>query len=289
MLIDWFTVGAQVINFLVLVWLLKRYLYQPILKAIDVREQRIAAELANASNKQAAADAARDEFQARNARFDADRDALLAKATADAATEQKRLLAEARDAGDALRARQRAALQTERANLGESIARLTGREVLTVARRTLADLADADLEARMAGVFVRRLREMTPDAAAVLAEALRSAAGPACLRSTFELGDDAKAAIRQGLDTLVGGPVAVAFEIAPDQLCGIELRVGGHKLAWRIDDYLAGLSDKLDTLLEEQAARPAATDTASPAGSRATDPAVPPAGQPAPVVPAKNR
>jgi F-type H+-transporting ATPase subunit b len=51
MLIDWFTVGAQVLNFLILVWLMKRFLYQPILDAIDAREQRIAAELANAAAK----------------------------------------------------------------------------------------------------------------------------------------------------------------------------------------------------------------------------------------------
>ena len=44
MLIDWFTVGAQALNFIILVWLLKRYLYKPILNAVT-REKRIAAEL----------------------------------------------------------------------------------------------------------------------------------------------------------------------------------------------------------------------------------------------------
>ena len=38
MLIDWFTVGAQALNFVILVWLLKHFLYKPILNAIDVRE-----------------------------------------------------------------------------------------------------------------------------------------------------------------------------------------------------------------------------------------------------------
>ena len=37
MLIDWFTVAAQVVNFLILVWLLKRFLYQPILNAIPLQ------------------------------------------------------------------------------------------------------------------------------------------------------------------------------------------------------------------------------------------------------------
>ena len=45
MLINWFTVGAQVLNFIVLVWLLKRFLYGPVLNAIEAREKRVAAEL----------------------------------------------------------------------------------------------------------------------------------------------------------------------------------------------------------------------------------------------------
>ncbi len=55
MLIDWFTVGAQALNFLILVWLMKRFLYKPILHAIDEREKRIATELANADKKKAEA------------------------------------------------------------------------------------------------------------------------------------------------------------------------------------------------------------------------------------------
>lgn len=261
MLIDWFTVGAQLVNFLILIWLLKRFLYKPILKAIDAREQRIAAELDDAAGKQAAADAARDDFQARNTQFDADRDALVAKATADVAAERARLLTETRTASDAQRARQSAALQTERSNLSQAIARLTGREVLAATRKTLADLADADLEARMAAVFVRRLQAMDPAAQTELADALRAAAKPARVRSTFTLGDEPQAAIQQALDRLAGRPVAIAFETAPDEVCGIELTARGYRLAWRIDDYLAALADKLDALLAAQ------TIPGKPAGS----------------------
>ena len=62
MLFDWFTVGAQALNFLVLVWLMKRFLYKPILDAIDAREKRIASALADAALKQVAAQKERDEF-----------------------------------------------------------------------------------------------------------------------------------------------------------------------------------------------------------------------------------
>lgn len=55
MLIDWFTVAAQAVNFLVLVWLLKRFLYKPILGAMDAREQRIASQLRQAEAEKAEA------------------------------------------------------------------------------------------------------------------------------------------------------------------------------------------------------------------------------------------
>ena len=77
MLIDWFTIGAQVVNFLILVWLLKRFLYRPILHAIDSREKRIAAELTDAAAKQTEAQKERNEFQHKNEEFDRQRAALL--------------------------------------------------------------------------------------------------------------------------------------------------------------------------------------------------------------------
>ena len=88
MLIDWFTVAAQALNFLILVWLMKLFLYAPILHAIDAREKRIAAELADAAAKKAEAQKERDEFQRKNEEFDQQHAALLSKATDEAKAER---------------------------------------------------------------------------------------------------------------------------------------------------------------------------------------------------------
>src|SRR5450631_1658984 len=100
MLIDWFTVGAQAINFIILVWLLKRFLYKPILNAVDAREKRVAAELADAAAKKAEAVKERDEFRHKNEEFDQQRVTLLSKAAEEAKAERQRLLSEARQAAD---------------------------------------------------------------------------------------------------------------------------------------------------------------------------------------------
>src|ERR1700678_4385423 len=109
--INWFTVVAQAINFLILVWLLKRFLYQPILCAIDARERGIAAQLAAAEAKKAEAQQDRDEFQHKNEVFDQERAALLHKATDEANVERQHLLNVARQEADSLRAKRQEALQ----------------------------------------------------------------------------------------------------------------------------------------------------------------------------------
>src|SRR5450432_153154 len=123
MLIDWFTVIAQVVNFLILVWLLKRFLYRPILDAIDAREKRIAAELADADAKKAEAQRERDEFQHKNEEFDRERAALLTKATEEARAERERLLNEAREAADALKAKREESMSNEANSLSQAISR----------------------------------------------------------------------------------------------------------------------------------------------------------------------
>ena len=139
--IDWFTVVAQAINFLILVWLLKRFLYKPILHAIDEREKGIAAQLAEAEAKKAEAQKERDDFQHKNEAFDQARAALLEKAEDEAKVERQRLLDGARKDADALRAKLQDALRDEQLKLGQEIARWTQKEVFAITRTLFVGLA----------------------------------------------------------------------------------------------------------------------------------------------------
>ena len=268
MLIDWFTVSAQVVNFLILVWLMKRFLYKPILHAIDAREQRIAAELADADRKRAEAQKERDEFQHKNEEFDQQRAALLSKARDEAQAERQRLLDEARQTADALRARRQDALQREQQSLDDEIARRTRDEVFAIARKTLTDLAGTSLEERISEAFTRRLRELNDEAKEGLAKALKTSPAPVLLRSAFELPSEQRAAIQHALNETFSAEIQVRFETAPDVISGIELTANGRKVAWSIADYLASLKKSIGELLKEQAkpqAKPEAKAEPKPA------------------------
>lgn len=252
MLIDWFTVGAQALNFIILVWLLKRFLYKPILNAVDAREQRIAAELADADAKKAEAQKERDEFQHKNEEFDQQRAALLSKATDEARAERQRLLDEARKAADALSAKRQEALRNDANNLNQAIRRRTQQEVFAITRKALTDLATTSLEERMSEVFTRRLRTMDGKAKEGLGEALKTTSEPALVRSAFELPAAQRAAIQNALNETFSAEVHVRFETAPDLVSGVELTTNGQKIAWSIADYLASLEKGIGELLKEK-------------------------------------
>jgi len=287
MLIDWFTVSAQALNFLVLVWLLRRILYKPILNAIDAREKLIAVELSDAAAKKAEAQKERDEFQHKNDEFDEHRAALLTKATYEAKAERQRLIEEARKAADTLNAKRQEALRNEAKNLNDSIARRTQEEVFSIARKVLTDLAGTSLEERMVDVFTRRLRKMDGKAKEALGAGLKTAAEPPVLRSAIELPADERAKIQRAINETFSADIHLRFETAPDRIGGLELNTNGQKVGWSIADYLTLLEKGVSELLKQHD-KPDLKPTAKPGAKSEQEPKAKPESKPAFLGPAAS-
>lgn len=250
MLIDWFTVSAQAVNFLILVWLMKRFLYKPILNAIDAREKRIATELADADAKARDAKKERDEFMQKNEEFDQQRATFLSQAKDAANIERQRLIEEAIEAADALRAKRQEVMIADAKNLNQSINSRAQQEVFAIVRKTLSDLATVSLEERIGEVFTRRLREMDDHSKETMGNALRTMSSSALIRSAFELPVDQRAAIQNALNETFLAQIPVKYETTPDLIGGIELIANGQSLAWSITDYLSMLEKNVTELLE---------------------------------------
>ncbi|MDW7761710.1 MAG: F0F1 ATP synthase subunit delta [Acidobacteriota bacterium] len=256
MLIDWFTVVAQIVNFLILVYLLKRFLYKPILKAIDAREKRIASEIENAEKKRAEARKERDAFQQKNKELEEHRDELMSRAEDEAKSERRRLIEEAQNAADVMRGKRREALKREHESLKDEIRRRIREEVFAVSRKALSDLAGASLEERMGEVFGKRLRELDEETKKKLSEALAASSEPVLVRSAFDLPDEQREAIQAAVKEAISAEIPVKFETAPDLVGGIELVAKGHKVAWSIADYLSSLEKDVEARLQPQTPNP---------------------------------
>jgi F-type H+-transporting ATPase subunit b len=266
-LIDWFTVGAQAVNFLILVWLLRRFLYRPVMAAIDAREKRGSEKIVAASAQEAKAQVAAEELRKRSEALDRDREGIMRRAAEEGAAEHQRLFESARQDSQALRSKLTQTLATERTELGRQLSMRAQAEVFAVAHKALFDLAGASLEDRMIEVFIARLRGLSDqqrlevagvNVSTALPGAIASAipARSALVRSAFAPSPAARAHIEDAIRERLGANVAVRYETAPELICGVELTVDGLKLAWSVADYLSSLARDVAAL--------AATDLAPP-------------------------
>ena len=269
MLIDWFTVAAQALNFVILAWLMKRFLYKPILDAIDAREKRIATELAAAGRKKTEAQHERDEFQKKNEDFEKQRAALLEKARADADAERQTLMDAARQAADALTAKRQASIAGEAKALVQALRQRAQTEVFDIARKALTELAGTSLEASACELFIARLKGLEGAPKDALAAALSGTKDDVVVRSAFELSITQRRAIHEAIADTFGVKLDLHYATDPALVAGIELVARGQKFAWTLSDYLASLEQGVGDLLKDRA-RGAAASTVHAGGPPTT-------------------
>ncbi len=246
MLIDWFTVIAQIINFVILIALLKRFLYKPILKAIDAREKRIAEQLAEADQAKASAEQLQDEFRQKNEQLANQQAHRLHEIEADAAAERTRLLDEARKEARDLAARRALQLERDSVEFEALFQRAMGQATADAAERILKDLSGTDLEERMIDVLLERL----PDD---IRQSLGSKT-PLSIDSAHLIPDQRQQVIIEHIRGRHGDVGPVTFHLDPDLICGIRLRFADQTVLWSLSQHLNTLRGILDEtgLLESE-------------------------------------
>ncbi len=239
---DTFTLVAQVVNFLVLVVILRRFLFGPLRRVMDEREQRFARRRQEAEDQVAEARLLQEQARAEREQLERTRGDLLARAEAQAAEHLRHLLDEARSE---VAAQRDGWIQEERRDRSATLLALRPRlaaVVGAVCRQALQDLADQDLEGRMALGLARRLagaRDLP-------------ASGPFQVGSSRPLGPQARAALEQAL-----APAPLEYHVGPEDPPGVRVHAGGWELEWTLDSYLGNLQERVARLLEEEAGRAA--------------------------------
>jgi F-type H+-transporting ATPase subunit b len=254
MSINWFTVIAQIVNFLILAWLLKRYLYKPILNAIDEREKRIAAQIEDAEKKVGDANKEKETFTKKNENFDKERKGLMDKAVEEIKIEKQCLLEEARKAATDLSKKMAQSLKESQENLVTKISEKTKDEVFVIAGKTLKDLANITLEQQIVDVFIAHLKDLKDDEKKDLNAALTKSPAPVIIRSTFDITATQQPVLEQSIKDASGTNATFKFQTVPELISGIELNAGGYKISWSISGYLDSVKNSIKEIIKTQTA-----------------------------------
>jgi F-type H+-transporting ATPase subunit b len=253
MLIDWFTVVAQIANFALLVWLLKRFLYRPVLEAMAARQERVRETVAAAERQKAAAEAEITRLHAQQAELAGQKAAFIKAARDEAKATRDELLAQACKEAEERAATWRESLAREWKEFHEQLSQRTQAEAFAMARQALRDLADADVEERMAAAFAKKLAGMDAREKSNLQTAASGSSRPLLVRSGFQLGEPIRVMIRRALQDQLAAANEVVFETAPGVIAGIEVAFDGHKVAWTFEDFLHSLGENVNSLVQKEA------------------------------------
>jgi F-type H+-transporting ATPase subunit b len=250
--IDWFTFVAQILNFVILLFLLKRFLYRPVLDAIAQREQGIREQLDDARRKEEKAEAEGQALREERAELESRRDGLLEEAEREAAERRQELAEEVRAHADRVRQDWRESLRRQRQSFLQELRRRMGEETVQVAAQALRDLADAELEDQVIRVFLERMRAMEEEARDEFSAALAEASGRVVIRTAFPVPSERRDDIEDAVRAWAGTDVDLHFEDDPELALGIEMRAGDRKVGWSVSSYLDGLEARASRLLEAE-------------------------------------
>lgn len=252
MQIDWFTVVAQIINFLILVGLLKRFLYLPIIRAMDEREKGISMRLEEANLREREAKDEAASYREQREQLERSRRETLDEATEDAAQQRHKMVEAARDEVAQLQEQWQAAIRDERESFLNDLRREAGEKICEITARIMRDLANQRLQDHIVEVFFDRVRDLEGEERETLVEAIASTGGKVTVRTTFALEEEQRGRVTEIVRGRFAEKGKVEFETAEDLICGIELRSGGRRLGWSADNYLGALKESLAAALGEE-------------------------------------
>jgi F-type H+-transporting ATPase subunit b len=244
--INWITVAAQIVNFLVLVWLLKHFLYRPVLRAMDQREQRIVDRLGEAEEREQQAEEMVQRYQEKADELERRREDVLDETKEEADRQKNRLLDEAREEVAQTRANWQRQADQEKQEFLDNLGHHSAEVVQAIARHALQSLADAGLEERMVEVFIARLKSLDKDSRKTMAQA----SGPVRVSSAFELESTLRSRLTRAIHEQLREGIEIDYQQSPELLCGIEIASGGQRVAWHLADYLDQLRERIEQTFE---------------------------------------
>lgn len=240
--INWFTYGAQIVNFLILIALLQRFLYKPITKAMIQRKLQIKATVDEANEKRIAAEAELDKYFQQNLKLQEEKEEILLKTREEAEQERQKLVDKIHLEIEESKRKWYQEIAQERADFLINVRRRTLEEIYRVLRLSLRDLANLELEKQIINVFCERLEKEQDKLQQRYNNQIK-------VCSAFTLNDQQEQKICETIEKYTGKKNQITFEIQTDLICGITLTFADQEIVWSLENYLQNLSENLTTVI----------------------------------------
>ncbi|KKL50020.1 hypothetical protein LCGC14_2309690, partial [marine sediment metagenome] len=230
-----------ILNFLILVWLLKKFLYKPILNAVNEREKKITDELKHADIQKADAQSAQDDFKKKNHDFDAHKKALLDKAVDDVRIEKQHLMDAAKKDAKALGSKLDKAYNEQQEQNSKEVSQNIQGQVFSITRKALADIASIGLEEQSVAAFIKNLKAASKEEKQQFIDAFTPNSSTILIKSAFDLPAKQQDELTTSINEVLSSKTSLTFKTDPQLISGIELSTNGYTMGWSFSEYLNAL------------------------------------------------
>lgn len=251
MLLDWFTIVAQVVNFLILVWLLKHFLYDKILRAMDDREKRVQERMEEAEDKSRQAREEARSYEEKTREIEEKRQEMLEQAKREAEEKRREMMEKARKEVEAQREQWEESVRNQREAFLRDLRKRIADQVFEISARALRDLGDQAVEERIGERFLEEMEHMAGEERDSVVASVQKDENRLSVRSSFELSGNLRGRITRRIHEMFAKDADVLYETDDELIAGIELKVPGVKVAWSVEQYLESLHEDVARRLEQ--------------------------------------
>jgi len=241
--LDWSTIILEIINFLVLVWILKRFLYKPVLDIIAKRRAGIEATVAKAEQTQKEAEALKEQYEGRVADWEQERAQARETLQTELDAERQRRLEALQ--GELKNERDKARVADERrlAEARRHIEQQAVNQSAQFAAKLLGRLSGPELDKQLVHLLLDEMHNLPAGRATTLREQAAAHESGADIVSARSLDDDRRRQIEEALHALFARPVPCRFRVDPDLIAGVRITLGPWVLRANLRDELQGFAE----------------------------------------------
>lgn len=237
--LNWTTFILEILNFLVLVWLLKHLFYKPVKEMIAHRRQAVEGQLQEARAMEAQAEKLRAQYEGRLTDWERERQAARKQLAGEIEEERRRLLAELREELAAERKRNEV-LEERKASEQLRHSEMRGLDLgARFAARLLQEFGSAELEMRLTEMLLTEVRQLPPERIqALAAESRGGKAETVQVLSAYPLDVERRQNLQHALDSLFSRSLAYDFHEDRELIAGLRITIGSWVIHANLRDEL---------------------------------------------------
>ena len=235
---DWTTFALEIVNFLVLVWILQRFLYKPVTKAIAERKAAIDKTLADARAVDTAAQSLKQQYQNRMADWEDEKAKAKAQLTNELEAERVRLMNALHASVEQEREGKRALDERHAMELRHRLEQGAWAEGGRFAARLLSRVAGPQLEENICSLLIEDLPHLGDAELESLRAACQDAEAKLLITSRYALAEEQRSSLAQALGRVGLKPAACEFGLDPALIAGLRISLGAWVLRCNLQDEL---------------------------------------------------